>query len=162
MSTKSKAIVKEKTVIAPEYLEALSDIINACRKMYDYSNNPQSEIFRIARFVSIFASQVAYLDYIRDETASIIKSGDTFLIKRQIQKVDWSQECKAFDTLWSDMAQMYDSLLLEFDGQSTNDGNMLSFKTSEEIMNDARKFYQDKNDSDRSDAIKTLQACLNL
>lgn len=160
--SKSKSVVKEKSIIAPEYTDALVDIIAACRKMYDYSNNPQSEIFRIARFVAIFASQVAYLDYIRDETAAVIKSGDTFLIKRQIQKVDWSQECKAFDYLWSEMAQMYDSLLLKFDGQSTNDGNMITFKTSEEIMNDARKFYQDKNDSDRSDAIKTLQACLAL
>lgn len=160
--SKKPTVIKEKTIIASEYYEALEDIIAACNKMYTYSNNPQSEIYRIARFVTIFASQVAYLDYLRQETDAVIKSGDTFLIKRQIMKVDWSQECKAYDNLWSEMAQMYDSLLLEFDGQSTNDGNMTTFKTSEELMADARKFYQDKNDSDRSDAIKTLQACIAL
>lgn len=160
--SKSKSIVKEKSVVAPEYTEALYEIIAACRKLYDYSLNPQSEIYRISRFVSVFASQVAYLDYLRDETASIIKSGDTFLIKRQIQKVDWAQECKAWDQVWSEVASMYDTLLLEFDGQSTNDGNILTFKTSSEIMDSARKFYQDKDDNDRNDAIKTLQASLAL
>lgn len=160
--SKSKSIVKEKTVVAPEYYDALYEIIAACQKMYNYSLNPQSEIYRISRFVSIFASQVAYLDYLREETDSIIKSGDTFLIKRQIQKVDWAQECKAWDKVWSDIASMYDSLLLQFDGQSTNDGNILTFKTSAEIMDSARKFYQDKDDNDRNDAIKTLQASLAL
>lgn len=160
--SKSKSVVKEKSVVADEYYDALYEIIAACQKMYNYSLNPQSEIYRISRFVSIFASQVAYLDYLRDETAAIIKSGDTFLIKRQIQKVDWAQECKAWDQVWSEMASMYDSLLLQFDGQSTNDGNILTFKTSAEIMDLARKFYQDKNDSDRNDAIKTLQQSLAL
>ena len=160
--SKSKSIVKEKSIVAPEYTEALYEIIGSCKKLYDYSLNPQSEIYRISRFVAIFASQVAYLDYLRDETASIIKSGDTFLIKRQIQKVDWAQECKAWDQVWSEIASMYDTLLLEFDGQSTNDGNILTFKTSSEIMDSARKFYQDKDDNDRNDAIKTLQASLAL
>ena len=162
MSNKSKSVVKEKTLIASEYVDALRDIICACSKMYSYSLNPQSEIYRISRFVSIFASQVAYLDYLRDENAAVIKSGDTFLIKRQIQKVDWAQECKAFDLLWSEMADMYDSLLTQFDGQNTSDGSLLTFKTSDEIMKDARKFYQEKNDTDRNEAIKTLQACLEL
>ena len=84
--SKKPTVIKEKTIIASEYYEALEDIIAACNKMYTYSNNPQSEIYRIARFVTIFASQVAYLDYLRQETDAVIKSGDTFLIKRQIRQ----------------------------------------------------------------------------
>lgn len=160
--SKSKSVVKETPVVSPDYLDGLYDIIGACRKLYDYSLNPQSEIYRIARFVTVFASQVAYLDYLRDETSAVIKSGDTFLIKRQIQKVDWAQECKAWEKAWTDMAEMYDSLLLEFDGQSTNDGNMLSFKTSSEIMDAARKFYQDRDDRTKADYIKTLEQSLML
>lgn len=159
--SKSKATVYNKPVISDEYRDALNTIIDACQTLYNYSLNPQTEIYRISRFVTIFASQVAYMDYLREETQSIIKTGDTFLIKRQIQKVDWAQETKAWETVWSNIAEVYDTMITNFDEQSTADV-ILNFKTSEEILEQCRKFYSEKKDMDKNDAIKTLEQSLLL
>ena len=159
--SKSKATVFEKPVINQEYYEALGDIISACQKLYDYSLNPQSEIYRISRFVTIFASQMAYMDYLRQETASIIKTGDTFLIKRQIQKIDWAQETKAWENCWKNMADVYDNMITSFDDQSNTD-IIVSFKTSEEILQQCRKFYEEKKDNEKTDLIRTLEQSLLL
>lgn len=159
--SKSKATVYNKPVIADEYRDALNIIIDACHTLYNYSLNPQTEIYRISRFVTIFASQVAYMDYLREETQSIIKTGDTFLIKRQIQKVDWAQETKAWEAAWSNIAEVYDNMITNFDNESTTDA-ILNFKTSEEILEQCRKFYSEKKDMDKNDAIKTLEQSLLL
>lgn len=161
MSKKSKATVFNKPIVSDEYRDALRTIIDACQKLYEYSLNPQSEIYRISRFVTIFASQVAYMDYLRDETQAVIKSGDTFLIKRQIQKVDWAQETKAWESVWNDIAEVYDNMITNFDDQS-NDADLSKFKTSEEILESCRKFYIEKSDMDKNEAIKTLEQCLML
>lgn len=160
--SKSKATVFNKPVVSDEYINALETIVGACHTMYEYSLNPQSEIYRISRIVTVFASQVAYLDYLREETQSIIKTGDTFLIKRQIQKVDWAQETKAWEKVWTDMAEVYDNLITQYDDQSNNADIILNFKTSDEILEQCRKFYQEKKDLDKSEAIKTLEQCLLL
>lgn len=162
MSKKSKATVFNKPIVSDEYINALETIVDACRIMYEYSLNPQSEIYRISRIVTVFASQVAYMDYLREETQSIIKTGDTFLIKRQIQKVDWAQETKAWEKVWTDMAEVYDNLITQFDDQSNNTDIILNFKTSDEILEQCRKFYQEKKDLDKSEAIKTLEQSLLL
>lgn len=159
--SKSKATVFNKPVVSDEYRDALNVIIDACHTLYNYSLNPQTEIYRISRFVTIFASQVAYMDYLREETQSIIKTGDTFLIKRQIQKVDWAQETKAWEAAWSNIAEVYDNMITNFDEQSTTDA-ILNFKTSEEILEQCRKFYSEKKDMDKNDAIKTLEQNLLL
>lgn len=159
--SKSKATVFNKPVVSDEYRDALGVIIDACNTLYNYSLNPQTEIYRISRFVTIFASQVAYMDYLREETQSIIKTGDTFLIKRQIQKVDWAQETKAWEAAWSNIAEVYDNMITNFDDQSNADV-ILNFKTSEEILEQCRKFYSEKKDMDKNDAIKTLEQSLLL
>lgn len=159
--SKSKATVFNKPVVSDEYRDALSVIIDACNTLYNYSLNPQTEIYRISRFVTIFASQVAYMDYLREETQSIIKTGDTFLIKRQIQKVDWAQETKAWEAAWSNIAEVYDNMITNFDDQSNADV-ILNFKTSEEILEQCRKFYSEKKDMDKNEAIKTLEQSLLL
>ena len=159
--SKSKATVFNKPVVSDEYRDALGVIIDACHTLYNYSLNPQTEIYRISRFVTIFASQVAYMDYLREETQSIIKTGDTFLIKRQIQKVDWAQETKAWEAAWTNIAEVYDNMITEFDNQSITDA-ILNFKTSEEILEQCRKFYSEKKDMDKNDAIKTLEQSLLL
>ena len=160
--SKSKATVFNKPVVSEEYINALETIVGACNTMYQYSLNPQTEIYRISRIVTVFASQVAYMDYLREETQSIIKTGDTFLIKRQIQKVDWAQETKAWEKVWTDMAEVYDNMITQFDDQSNNADIILNFKTSDEILEQCRKFYQEKKDLDKSEAIKTLEQCLLL
>lgn len=159
--SKSKATVFNKPVVSDEYRDALGVIIDACNTLYNYSLNPQTEIYRISRFVTIFASQVAYMDYLREETQSIIKTGDTFLIKRQIQKVDWAQETKAWEAAWSNIAEVYDNMITNFDDQSNADV-ILNFKTSEEILEQCRKFYSEKKDMDKNEAIKTLEQSLLL
>lgn len=158
---KSKITEYNKPIVCNEYRDALHTIIDAFRILYEYSLNPQAEIYRISSFVTIFARQVAYMDYLREETNSIIKSGDTFLIKRQIQKIDWAQESKIWESVWSDVSEVYDNMITTFDNQN-NEADLSKFKTSEEILQSCRKFYEEKSDLDKSTAIKALEQSLLL
>lgn len=161
--TKSKAVVgTEKQTFNPEYYEAVNALIDNIQKLYQASSNQYGEIYRIASFVSIFARQKAYLDMLREEFSTAKEHHDLYTMKSVLYKVNNSLDTKVFDYLWSDIAQMYDSMATVLITDNEGHIDTTKIKDSEQILTEARKYYQEAKENEFDLQVQTVQAMLDL
>lgn len=161
--TKSKAVVgTEKQSFNPEYYNAVNGLINCIQKMYQTSTNQYGEIYRIASFVSFFARQKAYLDMLREEFSVAKEHHDLYTMKSVLYKVNNSLDTKVYDSFWTDIAQMYDAMVTVL--ITDNDGHIdtTKIKDSEQILSEARKYYQESKENEFDLQVQTVQAMLDL
>lgn len=160
--SKSKAVVVEEKTFNPEVTNYLLEIIDILHKIHDNCVSDVAGTFIVSGFVRVFAQQKNYLDNLRQDAADAIKSRDAKAIERAAYRVNNALDNKAFDYTWSEVANMYDSLITKtIDGQNS-DQLIGSFKTADEILQDCRKYSQQQKEITLNENIKTLQALINL
>lgn len=161
--TKSKAVVgKEKQTFNPEYYEAVNALIDNIQKLYQTATNQYGEIYRIASFVSIFARQKAYLDMLREEFSVAKEHHDLYTMRSVLYKVNNSLDTKVYDYLWSDIASMYDAMATTLITDNEGHIDTTKIKDSEQILSEARKYYQESKENEFDLQVQTVQAMLDL
>ena len=161
--SKSKAVVgKEKQTFNPEYYEAVNALIDNIQKLYQTATNQYGEIYRIASFVSIFARQKAYLDMLREEFSVAKEHHDLYTMKSVLYKVNNSLDTKVYDYLWSDIASMYDAMTTTLISDNEGHIDTTKIKDSEQILSEARKYYQESKENEFDLQVQTVQAMLDL
>lgn len=160
--TKSKAIVAEKKDFNPELTNCLISILDELRRFKEYCLSDVAGAFVVSHFIRVFAQQKNYLDNLRQEAAEAIKTRDSQAIERASYRLDNAIDNRSFDYVWSEAANMYDSIISAVIGDQSSDKLIGSFKTADEILKDCRNYSQQQKEQQLNDKIKTLQALLNI
>lgn len=156
--SKSKAIMpKEVTYLTP-LVENLEGIINSLEHYASNCVNKIGAIYTIASFVRVFAYQKARLDKIRNDASEAINSGDSTELNSIIKIVQYNEELKAFDAVWSDVETFYDSLITNFCEEATNNPYN-QFQTADELYKDCYKNVtapKTNRDEEKKDLLRAL------
>lgn len=158
MAKKSKVITPKQKCLTPELVNNLEGII---ANLVSYSENclqKMSAIYTVASFVRVFAYQKARYDVLRDKAADAIDNGDSAELNSAIKLLEYNEDTKAFDYVWSDVANMYDSLIENFMDESTSEPRN-KFQTSEELYDECRKQVlspKSKSDEEKRDLLRAM------
>lgn len=156
----TKAI--NQTVLNPSYVESLNNLWNASMDMLTYSSNILGEIYRVSSIVRLFAKQKAKIDALRQMCAEGSEKGDIYLLNKVAYLAERSQEEKAFDQLWSTVSQQYDEFINNFIEQQQNDSILVNIPTSEEILNNCNKVFEESKANKLELAKQTALAMIEL
>lgn len=161
--SKSKSLHEQQnTKINNEYLNDYNDLLNVLQNMMQHCINTRSEIFAQAQFLRVIASRKCYFDNLRDQVADAAKSGDTNKLSFLVNIVNNSLDNKVCDLIWQQAADMYDSFVnLNAEQEINEDNARISFKTSDEILSECRKYYTESKEQKNAELVKTLQFMLN-
>lgn len=159
---KSKAVVTEEKKIENEYFNDYYDLLNIMQSMMQHCTNTRSEIYAQAQFLSIIARRKAYFDYLRQQVAEASKVGDTNKLSFLINNVSNAIDNKVCDHIWQDAADMYNNFINLNAEQDVNETNArLSFKTAEEILQEAYKYYTESKEQRNLELVKQLNFLLD-
>lgn len=159
---KSKAYVTEEKKVESAYYNDYNDLLNVLQSMMQHCSNPRSEIFAQAQFLGIIARRKAYFDYLRQQVAEASKIGDTNKLNFLVNNVSNAVDNKVCDFIWQEAADMYNNFINLTAEQEINETNArISFKTAEEILQEAQKYYTESKEQRNLELVKQLNFLLD-
>lgn len=138
MAKKSKVVNPKPKCLVPELVNCLEGIITNLQRYSENCIQKVSSVYTLASFVRVFAYQKARYDVLREQAAEAVENGDNAAVKSCIKLLEYNEDTKSFDYVWSDVATMYDSEIENLMDESTAEPRN-KFQTSDEIYEDARK-----------------------
>lgn len=160
--SKSKATITEEKKVENDYYNDYSELLNVLQSMMQHCSNPRSEIFAQAQFLGVIARRKAYFDYLRQQVAEASKTGDTNKLSFLINNVSNAIDNKVCDFIWQEAADMYNNFINLTAEQEINETNArISFKTAEEIMQEAQKYYTESKEQKNLELVKQLNFLLD-
>lgn len=160
--SKSKTTITEEKKVENDYYNDYSELLNVLQSMMQHCSNPRSEIFAQAQFLGVIARRKAYFDYLRQQVAEASKSGDTNKLSFLINNVSNAIDNKVCDFIWQEAADMYNNFINLTAEQEINETNArISFKTAEEIMQEAQKYYTESKEQKNLELVKQLNFLLD-
>lgn len=156
--SKSKSVVAtEEKKIDNEYFNDYMDLQEILQRMMQHATNTRTEIFAQGQFLRVIASRKAYFDYLRQQVAEASKAGDTRKLEYLINSVSNAVDNKVCDFVWQSFAEMYDNFVNMNAEQEVNETNArLSFKTSDEILQECQKYYVESKEQKNLELVKQL------
>ena len=161
MAKKSKAIMPKKQVLTPELVGALEGIITNLQKFAENCIQKQTAIYTVSSFVRVFAYQKARFDVMRENIAEVIDNGTSQDLSSAIKQLEYNEDIKSFDYVWSEASDLLDNLITEF-CEDSNATPYSKFQTADDIYKDC--LTQVRNPKSRNDDEKRelLRAMLNM
>ena len=158
---KSKVVNPKQKVLTPELVNCLEGIVANLQRYSENCIQKMSAIYTLASFVRVFAYQKARYDVLRDKAADAVNNGSTAEVRSAIKLLEYNEDIKSFDYVWSDISSMYDSQLENLMDESTSEPRN-KFLTSEEIYDDCRKQILNPTIKSDEENREYLKALLNL
>lgn len=159
--TKSVTNVEEKK-IENDYYNDYNELLSVLQKMMQHCSNTRSEIYAQAQFLRVIGSRKAYFDYLRQQIAEASKAGDTRKLQYLVNSVSNAIDNKVCDYIWQEAADMYDSFVnLNAEQEVNEDNARLSFKTSDEILQECQKYYVESKEQKNLELVKQLNFLIN-
>lgn len=160
--SKSKAVITEETKVENDYYNDYNELLNVLQKMMQHCSNSRSEVYAQAQFLGVIARRKAYFDYIRQQVAVASKEGDTNKLSYLVNTVSNSVDNKVCDYIWQEACDMYNNFINLTAEQDNNETNArLTFKTGEEILQEAERYYIESKEQKNLELIKQLNFLLN-
>lgn len=161
MSKKSKVIMPKEKCDIPDLVNALEGIIANLEHYVANCNQKLSAVYTIASFVRIFAYQKARFDKIRSDAANAIEDGSEQDLNSAIRQLEYAEDIKSFDYVWSDISAYYDSLIVDYCEDATS-SPYTKFQTADEIYNDCYKQILSPKSRNSEEKRNLLRALLNI
>lgn len=160
MAKKSKITEPKKKVLTPELVNSLEGVLNNLQCFTENCINKQTAIYTISSFIRVFAYQKARFDVMRENIAEIIDSGTSQELSSAIKQMEYNEDIKAFDYVWSDASNLLDNLITDYCEDSTATPYS-KFQTADEIYKDCRTQVlnpKSRNDEEKRDYLRAMLA----
>lgn len=160
MAKKSKITEPKKKVLTPELVGALEGICSNLQHFADNCIQKQTAIYTVSSFIRVFAYQKARFDVMRENVAEVIENGSSQDLSSAIKQMEYNEDIKAFDYVWSEAASLLDNLITEFCEDNTA-SPYSKFQTADEIYNDCLKQVRNpksRNDEEKRDLLRAMLA----
>lgn len=161
MSKKVKIAMPKEKCATPELVECLQGIICNLTKYVDNCNQKLSAVYTTASFVRVFAYQKARYDKLRADASDAIDNGTEQDLNSAIRQLEYAEDTKSFDYVWSDIASFYDSLITDYCEDEIS-SPYTQFQTSDEIYKDVYKQILSPKTKNAEQKRDLLRAMLNL
>ena len=161
MAKKSKVITPKKKCATPELVNSLEGIVANLESYVANCNQKMSAIFTVASFVRVFAYQKARYDKLREDASNAIDEGTEQDLNAAIKQLEYAEDTKSFDYVWSDIAGFYDSLITDYCEDAVS-SPYTQFQTSEEIYKDCYKNILSPKSRNAEQKKEYLRALLDL
>ena len=158
---KSKVVNPKQKVLTPELVNCLEGVIANLQRYSENCIQKISSIYTLASFVRVFAYQKARYDVLREQAAEAVENGDSAAVKSCIKLLEYNEDTKSFDYVWSDVAGMYDSQLENIMEETTSEPRS-KFQTADEIYEESRKSVLMPKKSADDENRDLLRAMLSL
>lgn len=158
MSKKSKVVMPKEKCEIPELVNALQGIVANLEHYVSNCNQKMSAVYTIASFVRVFAYQKARFDKIRNDAADAIDNGSDQDLNSAIRQLEYSEDIKSFDYVWSDISAFYDSLIVDYCEDATA-SPYAKFQVADEIYKDCYKQVispKSRNSEEKRDLLRAL------
>ena len=158
MSKKSKVVMPKEKCEIPELVNTLQGIVANLEHYVANCNQKMSAVYTIASFVRVFAYQKARFDKIRNDAADAIDSGSDQDLNSAIRQLEYAEDIKSFDYVWSDISTFYDSLIVDYCEDAVS-SPYTRFQTSDEIYKDCYKQIlspKSRNSEEKRDLLRAL------
>ena len=150
------------TVLNPKYFETLENLWGSAMDLLTYSQNTLGEIYRVSTIVRLFAKQKCKIDNLRQLCAEGSEKGDIYALQKVAYLAERMQEEKSFDQMWERVASEYDNFIKDFTEQQANDQILIDIPTSEEILAQSVKQYEENRENQLKLALDTAKAMIAL
>lgn len=160
---KSKSVIAtEEKKIDNDYYNDYNELLSIMQKMMQHCSNTRSEIYAQGQLLRFIASRKAYFDYLRQQVSEAGKAGDTKKLEYLLNSVSNAIDNKVCDFIWQEAADMYDNFVNMNAEQEVNETNArLSFKTSDEILQECQKYYTESKEQKNNELVKQLNFLMN-
>lgn len=159
---KNKSVVTEEKKVENDYYNDYNELLNIMQSMMQHCSNTRSEIFAQAQFLGVIARRKAYFDYLRQQVSEASKLGDTNKLSFLINNVSNAIDNKVCDHIWQEAADMYNNFINLNAEQEINEANArITFKTAEEILQEAQKYYTESKEQKNLELVKQLNFLLD-
>ena len=150
------------TVLNPKYFETLENLWSSAMDLLTYSQNTLGEIYRVSTIVRLFAKQKCKIDNLREMCGEGSEKGDIYILQKVAYLAERMQEEKSFDQMWERVASEYDRFIKNFTEQQANDKILIDIPTSEEILEQCVKQYEENKENQLKLALDTAKAMIAL
>lgn len=158
MSKKSKVVMPKEKCEIPALVEALQGIVANLEHYVSNCNQKMSAVYTVASFVRVFAYQKARFDKIRNDAADAIENGSDQELNSAIRQLEYTEDIKSFDYVWSDISAYYDSLIVDYCEDAVS-SPYTRFQTADEIYKDCYKQVispKSRNSEEKRDLLRAL------
>lgn len=139
MSNKSKAIEVKSVMVDTEYVRTLEALWENAVDLFNYTTNRLGELYRISSVVRMFAYNKAKMDKIREDLDKAIKNNDMAELRRIKKLMEYNQELKAWDSMWTEVSRDFDNLITNYGSDAEITDSEYQIKTADEILQDTIK-----------------------